>query len=632
MNEAQQTASEILEKVRLFDPRDEYKNEVLKFPTGETIDKKEVFKAAKKTAGELGLTRGKVHDIVDAITILEGVVKGQEKIQPKSFKVQELEQAAKATHTIPKAKVKELVAKLSELERSEVVITRGSLDRVLGSGLADYQKQPLLQLIPQEPVLLSREVPVTQIVEVPTTAAPAPETPSAGAPKGPSLTSTVLKEGASAVGQGLLTKGLALAGGVPGKAASVILTNKRLRGALIGATIGVGAALGLGLSPVFGALGGGTIGAASGGAGGLSGAASSLGQGAMAVISGLGTATLGAFAIPLAVALIAVPIIVALILFIINSSAYLVPPGTGVIPGVIISPYIDVTKTVKPSQRISNDDLPATVEYIVKISAKKGSLTNIRVQNKYIVSASTAAAPNPPEDVLNSIPQTITTTDKYSFSYNLELGEEYKDSIITDTVTVTADSPEQQGAVASANVSLVIGTPQVDCPLPGGTITWGSYDNETTGHGSNAYWNAVGKTCSYALPQQSGCFAPEGSTENVCYGKTSCSIYGYAIDVFPSGTNDVFAPTINGESLEWEYNGINFSNGGGDAGYSYGYTDTTGKYSMLLTHIQNNPVIDRVVKSGDKIATLYPQGGNTHLHLEFQVDGEYQKPELFMCR
>jgi len=62
---------------------------------------------------------------------------------------------------------------------------------------------------------------------------------------------------------------------------------------------------------------------------GMSGLASGIG----AFFAGLGGAVLGAIAIPLVVSLIAIPVIIVIILFIINSGAYLVPPAK------VTSPY-----------------------------------------------------------------------------------------------------------------------------------------------------------------------------------------------------------------------------------------------------------------------------------------------------
>jgi hypothetical protein len=39
-----------------------------------------------------------------------------------------------------------------------------------------------------------------------------------------------------------------------------------------------------------------------------------------------------------------------------------------------------------------------------------------------------------------------------------------------------------------------------------------------------------------------------------------------------------------------------------------------------------------LVKSGEKIGTLYNQGTNTHLHLEFQLSGKWEKPENYFCK
>ena len=401
---------------------------------------------------------------------------------------------------------------------------------------------------------------------------------------------------------------------------------------VLGGIVGVLGAGIIGISPVLGAGLGGTAGYALGGAGqGLSGVANSL----AGLVTALLSITAGAFVGPLIVAVLLLPILVALILFIINSGAYITPVGPSTIPNAIVSPYIDVKKTATPNcinrQGEGCGDF-GEVSFHVSISPKKGALTNIRIKNDYLVTGSNAPIPNPTIEDLNNIPESIGPAGNFSFDYTIDVGKEYDDSLITDTVTVTADSPEQKDAVAATSATITVGNPKIDCPLAGGHITWGSYNGEASGHGSNAYWNAVGRACSYPLPQISNCFSPSNSSANVCSGKPSCPFYGYAIDVFPSGSTEVIAPTINGESLEWEHTGVPFPNGGGKSGWSHNYTDTTGRYSILFTHIKNNPVISGEIKSGEKIGELFDQGSNTHLHMEFQVNGQYQKPELYFCR
>lgn len=180
------------------------------------------------------------------------------------------------------------------------------------------------------------------------------------------------------------------------------------------------------------------------------------------------------------------------------------------------------------------------------------------------------------------------------------------------------------------------------CPVDGGRIGDGSYHpgNETSGHGSSDYWRRMGAPfCRWSLPQTTGCLGPTNSG-NVCSNETSrCDYYGFAMDIFPSGSISVYAPLIEGQVVQWKYNGVHFLNGpNGDAGESFGFTDTTGKYSIVLTHITGVLVNEnKVYSSGEKIDELFPQktssgGNNTHLHIELQVNGVYQQPEnYFVC-
>lgn len=67
-----------------------------------------------------------------------------------------------------------------------------------------------------------------------------------------------------------------------------------------------------------------------------------------------------------------------------------------------------------------------------------------------------------------------------------------------------------------------------------------------------------------------------------------------------------------------------------NAGYSHVFTDTTGRYTIVFTHIQES-LITREGPSGTRIGALFPMG-NTHLHLEFSANGVWQRPELYFCR
>ncbi len=368
--------------------------------------------------------------------------------------------------------------------------------------------------------------------------------------------------------------------------------------------------------------------------GGVPGAAIGLGV-ILVAFPGLLGAALGAMIAPAVVVIVAIPLIVAVILFIINSGAYIVPPAPSFVPGAITSPYIGIEKTADPNC-MNRAGCPSfgPVEYTVKIYAKKGSLSNIQIRNQYkVIGESNAAEPNPEIEALNDLPQTISPGQGFTFTYSLNLGTEYDNSIIIDSLTVTANTSEQKGATASTNASVVIGNPPIDCPVPGGRMRGaldGSYDSgREIGHGSNEYWIRVGGSCRYALPQGTGCRGPLNSPGNICSGQANrCSYYGYAIDVFPSGSTDVLAPRVLGEETIWVYDN-SFSNG--RAGWSHVYLDSNRGYTIVFTHLKREANYGTSIPSGAKIGELFNLGGNTHLHLEFAINGVYVRPEEYFC-
>lgn len=172
----------------------------------------------------------------------------------------------------------------------------------------------------------------------------------------------------------------------------------------------------------------------------------------------------------------------------------------------------------------------------------------------------------------------------------------------------------------------------VSCPLIGGTVLNASYNSvNETGHGSNYYWQSVmgGPYCRFNLPQTANeCNGPTNAG-NVCSNQAStCPYYGYAADVFPKSSWSVYLPNVNGEALTWNYvrsyDNLN-------SGTTSLYADTTGRYVIGLTHINAGSITGNNLASGQKIGELFNQGGNTHLHIEFQVDGVYVKPEDWFC-
>ncbi len=333
----------------------------------------------------------------------------------------------------------------------------------------------------------------------------------------------------------------------------------------------------------------------------------------------LGGAVFSSIGMPILITIFALPIVVALILFIINSGAYVVPVSESTF-GRTSNPYIDIIKTPEPPGPFTNKELPKTITYKITIRAKRSALTNISIKYDCKV-ISTANKNCPPISDAPTTIDSISPSLPYVFTYTSTYDNSFTNSAIIDTVTVTADTGEVTGTTAETSASVTFGTPPISCPVPAAVPLNQnnfSYNPATnTGHGSTSYWNMMGGIpYRYSLPQQTGCDSP------------ACSYYGYAFDVFPSGINTVYAPTVLGKEVVWNYDG-SFNNNG--VGFSVIYKDTTGSYSIVLTHVASK-IVPKTVTSGQKITTLFNQGSNTHLHIEFQMNGRWVKPEDYFCK
>ena len=132
-------------------------------------------------------------------------------------------------------------------------------------------------------------------------------------------------------------------------------------------------------------LGLGALSALNGGLSGTGKQAGGLGSPAIGVLTSMVWPALG---VPFLIAAIAVPAIIAIIIFIINAGAFLVPPKTATVP-YAENPYIALTKTVTPGCRNRSGTGCVAgfpdVTYTVTVKAKKGTLTNIRFDNQYTV-------------------------------------------------------------------------------------------------------------------------------------------------------------------------------------------------------------------------------------------------------
>jgi hypothetical protein len=179
---------------------------------------------------------------------------------------------------------------------------------------------------------------------------------------------------------------------------------------------------------------------------------------------------------PFLIAIISIPVIVAVILFIINSGAYLVPPGSAISlygSGVIYSPYIDIAKTASPTGPFENSELPKEIEYTVTIKAKLSTLTNIRIEEKcdVIKENSKPSCPDPspsiPQPGSPDYPDSISPTGQgFTFTYKVQYtSPDFDDTLVINTITVTADVPEQANAQASNSAIVKFGNPPEECPM-----------------------------------------------------------------------------------------------------------------------------------------------------------------------
>jgi len=225
---------------------------------------------------------------------------------------------------------------------------------------------------------------------------------------------------------------------------------------LLGGLAGIGAFMFAG--PVAGIVVGlGTLGLTSAVAGGTGVTFGAIGSGIAGFFGAIGGAFLGSIWKPILAVLIGFPVLVALILFIVNSGAYVVPPGEGSLSNT--NPYIDVQKIAEPSGGVPS---PTTVTYTITITAKRDVLTNISLTNncQAINKAGTKTDCKGLEQ-LPSPPDSIAPAQPFSFTFKSDYGGNFQDSLVTDNVTINAKSESGGNVSETGSASVCFG----DCPL-----------------------------------------------------------------------------------------------------------------------------------------------------------------------
>lgn len=247
--------------------------------------------------------------------------------------------------------------------------------------------------------------------------------------------------------------------------------------------------------------------------------------------------------------MVALPVVIAIILFIINSGAYIVPPSLGS-PSSVESPYIEVVKKVTRvldeagrvignfEEGVENSALSITVSYQVTVGAKKGTLTNISFQNVCQVTRK-GAVPACSAPLPEKVPPIISPVSDFVFEYEKEYSSEFGDSFVTDIFTVTADAPDQKGATAATSAVVKIGAPPEECPSPwpvgGGYITQGAYSGPGNSHrnmeaidiGVSLTPVSAGHSGQVVKSEYSSCLGNYIEISSSCKGKSFVSQYAH---------------------------------------------------------------------------------------------------------
>ncbi len=172
------------------------------------------------------------------------------------------------------------------------------------------------------------------------------------------------------------------------------------------------------------------------------------------------------------IAIISIPLFVIFAMYVINTSAWVIPPwgGNGGIPNETDSAFIDVTKTPEPSTAAS---APTSITYVITITAEQSALSNVSYAYDCtaILESGNIACPSDPnvvEIAETTCGTTIPATGSCTFSYTVEYGAQYDDSLVTDTITVTADAEGLTGEVSTATANVIIGDPPTGCMYAAG--------------------------------------------------------------------------------------------------------------------------------------------------------------------
>lgn len=486
-------AQELLDALSHFDIYEDRKPQVFRSPTGELLKQNEVNAEAIETAS--ALKKERIDSVAEAKAELLKVAEGKSNAQTKTFQLRNIEYRLKSANVLTPQERVSFINALRDIESNGKTIVITSIDIKKATDKAHLrQALNLKQYLPSESILVPLETTGPQYQEtsggdfsrIQPEAPSTPDLPKASMDINPiageamklpinKAADLLVKKGieriatAATVGTAVAGPVGTVAGTVGAEVLSWLKTHSKEFLVATGAIIGVFGGLAIGVSPVLGAgigAGGGYL--AGSGVNGVTSSLSNIGNFLSGAAGGLGTLVIGNIIIPFIIIIVTIPVVVALILFVINSGAYITPQGHGgeTAPGIVISPYIDISKVASPPGPFENGDakLKAPIKYTVTVKAKQGTLTNIHFENTCQIKME-SAGPACTAPLPDTIPDSITETDPFVFEYTKDFSDPtIIDAYITDSFTVVADSPKQTGAKAMVTATLKIGKPKDECP------------------------------------------------------------------------------------------------------------------------------------------------------------------------
>jgi hypothetical protein len=132
---------------------------------------------------------------------------------------------------------------------------------------------------------------------------------------------------------------------------------------------------------------------------------------------------------------------------------YLPPPESDT-----TSPYIQLTKIASP-EKIENSQLPASLDYTIIIGATDKNLVNVRIKDEFSVYKTgtnlSISPPTPPSS--KEIGEILVGESYNDYHYSLVFGPEFTDSLVVNTITVTADivdGPQNEQTAVSCKVQI----------------------------------------------------------------------------------------------------------------------------------------------------------------------------------